>query len=82
MHIHRPGKHYCVNHFHPQAFVSEQSLSNLFIFCFFSGLFLGDMVAASLTSPGFLYHLELQLDRLFMVYQQGFFLSASLLRKI
>ena len=82
MHIHLPGKHYYVNLFHPQAFVSEQSLSNLFIFCFFSGLFLGDMVAASLTSPGCLYRLELHIDSLFMVYQQGFFLSASLLRKI
>ena len=35
MYIHLPGRHYDVNLFHPQAFVSEQSLPSLSIFCFF-----------------------------------------------
>ena len=48
----------------------------------FPGLLLDGMVATSLTSPNRLYRLELHLDRLFLVYQQGFFLSAGLLRKL
>ena len=48
----------------------------------FSELFLDDMVAANLTSPSCLYHLELHLDRLFLAYQQRLFLSAGRFRKI
>ena len=38
--------------------------------------------ASSSTSPTFLYRFELHLGRLFQVYQQGFFLSTGLFRKI
>ena len=41
MYIHLPGRHYDVNLFHPQAFVSEQSLPSLSILFF--GLLLDDM---------------------------------------
>ena len=72
MYIHLPEKHYGVNLFHSQAFVSEQSLSSLSIFSFLWAVS-RRYAAASSTSPGCLYCLELQLDRLFLVYQQGFF---------
>ena len=35
VYIHVPGRRYDVNHFHPQVFVSEQSLPSLSIFCSF-----------------------------------------------
>ena len=78
MYIHLSGRHYDVNHFQPQAFVSGLSLPSLSIFWDVSRRSAG----AILTSPGGLYRLELRLDRLFLVYQQGFFLSAGLFRKI
>ena len=80
MYIHLPVRHYDVNLFHPQAFLSEQS--RYFVF---SGLFLDDMHLLYSTSPGCLYCLDLyclHLDRLFLAYQQDFFLSAGLFRKI
>ena len=57
MYIHLPGRHYDVNLFHPQAFLSEQSLQVCPYFVF-SGLFLDDMQLLCLTSPGCLYRLE------------------------
>ena len=36
MYIHLPGRHYDVNLFHPQAFVSEQSLPSLSILFFWA----------------------------------------------
>ena len=78
MYIHLPGRHYEVNLFHPQAFVCEQSLPRFTIFCFFWAVS-RRYAAASSTSPGCLYRLELHLDRLFLVYQQGFVLSAGFL---
>ena len=79
MYIHLPGRHYDVNLFHPQAFLSEQNLQVCPYFVF-SGLFLDDMQLLCSTSPGCLYRLHL--DRLFLVYQQDFFLWAGLSRKI
>ena len=78
MYIHLSGRHYDVNHFQPQAFVSRRSLPSLSIFSDVSRR----SAAAILTSPGCLYHLELRLDKLFLVFQQGFFLSAGLFRKL
>ena len=78
MYIHLSGRHYDVNHFQLQAFVSGPSLPSLPIFWAVSRL----SAAAISTSPSCLYRLELHLDRLFLVYQQGFFLSAGLFRKI
>ena len=63
---------YDVNLFHPQALVSTKS-SKFCTYFVFPGLFWDDMVAARSTSLGCLYRLELHLDRLFLVYQQGFF---------
>ena len=57
MYIHLPGRHYDVNLFHPQAFLSEQSLQVCPYFVF-SGLFLDDMQLLCATSPGCLYGLE------------------------
>ena len=57
MYIHLPGRHYDVNLFHPQAFLSEQSLQVCPYFVF-SGLFLDNMQLLCLTSPGCLYRLE------------------------
>ena len=79
MYIHLPGRHYDVNLFHPQAFLSEQSLQVCPYFVF-SGMFLDDMQLLCSTSPGCLYRLHL--DRLFLIYQQGFSLSAGLFKKI
>ena len=59
---------------------SERNLPSLPIFFFWTVS--RQYGAASLTSPACLYCLELYLDRLFPVYQQGFFLSAGLFRKI
>ena len=59
MHIHLPGRHYHVNFFHSQAFVSEQKVFQVCPYFVFSGLFLDDMVAASSASPGCFYRLEL-----------------------
>ena len=81
MYIHLSGRRYYVNLFHPLAFVSEQCLPSLFVHIFFWAVS-RDMVAASSTSPGCLYCLELHLNSLFLVYQQEFFLLAGLLRKI
>ena len=74
MYIHLLGRHCTVNPFHPQAFLSEQSLQVCPYFVF-SGLFLDDMQLLCSTSPGFLYRLEFIsfTRRLFLVYQQGFF---------
>ena len=82
--IHPPGRHYYVNLFHQKAFcLSAQNkvfqLCPYFVFFWAVSRQYG---AASLTSPTCLYHSELYLDRLFQVYQQGFFLSAGLFRKI
>ena len=63
---------YDVNLFYPQALVSTKS-SKFCTYFVFPGLFWDDMVAARSTSLGCLYRLELHLDRLFLVYQQGFF---------
>ena len=63
---------YDVNLFHPQALVSTKP-SKFCTYFVFPGLFWDDMVAARSTSLGCLYRLELHLDRLFLVYQQGFF---------
>ena len=64
--------------FQSQAFVSGVSLPSLSIFWALSRRY-----AASIsTLPGCLYRLELHLDKLFLVYQQGFFLPAGLFRKI
>ena len=79
MYIHLPVRHYDVNLFHPQAFLSEQSLQVCSYFVF-SGLFLDDMQLLCPTSPGCLYRLHLH--RLFPLYQQGFFLPTGLFRKI
>ena len=78
MYIHLPGRHYDVNPFQPQAFVSGLSLPSLSIFWAVSRR----SAAAISTSHGCLYRLELHLDRLFLVYRQGFFLSARLFRKM
>ena len=78
MYIHLPGRHYDVNLFQPQAFVSRLSLPSLSIFWAVSR----QSAAAISTSLGCLYRLELHLDRLLLVYQQGVFLSAGLFRKI
>ena len=51
--------------------------SSLSMFCFFWAVS-RRYAASSSTSPGCLYRLELHLVRLFLVYQQGFFLSADL----
>ena len=82
MHIHLPGRHYHVNFFHSQAFVSEQKVFQVCPYFVFSGLFLDDMVAASSASPGCFYRLVLHWDRLFLIYQQGFFRLAGHFRKI
>ena len=79
MYIYLPGRHYNVNLFHPQTFLSEQSLQVCPYFVF-SGLFLDEMQLLCSRSPGCLYRLHL--DMLFLVYQQGFFLSTGLSRKI
>ena len=63
---------YDVNLFHPQALVLTKS-SKFCTYFVFPGLFWDDMVAARSTSLSCLYRLELHLDRLFLVYQQGFF---------
>ena len=78
MYIHLPGRHYDVNLFQAQAFISDLSFPSFFIFWTVSRRSAG----ANSTSPSCLYRLELHLDRLFLVYQQGFFLSAGLFRKI
>ena len=78
MYIHLSGRHYDVNHFQPQAFVSGLSLPSLSIFWDVSRR----SAAAILTSPGCFYSLELRLDKLFLVFRQGFFLSAGLFTKI
>ena len=78
MYIVLPGRHYDVNLFHPQAFLSEQSLQ-VYQYFVFSGLFLDDMQLLCSTSAGCLYRLHL--DRLFLVYQQGIFLLAGPFRK-
>ena len=78
MYNYLPGRHYDVNLFHPQAFVSGLSLPSLSIFWAVSRR----SAAAISTSHGCLYRLELHLDRLFLVYRQGFFLSARLFRKM
>ena len=78
MYNYLPGRHYDVNLFQPQAFVSGLSLPSLSIFWAVSRR----SAAAISTSPGFLYCLELHLDRLLLVYRQGFFLSARLFRKM
>ena len=57
MYIHLPRRLYNFNLFHPQAFLSEQSLQVCSYFVF-SGLFLDDMQLLCLTSPGCLYRLE------------------------
>ena len=57
MYIHLLGRHYTVNLFHPQVFLSEQSLQVCPYFVF-SGLFLDDMQLLCSTSPGCLYRLE------------------------
>ena len=57
MYIHLPGRHYDINLFHPQAFVSEQRLAGLPIFCCFSAVS-RQYAAASSSSPGCLYRLE------------------------
>ena len=44
MHIHLHGRHYDVNLFHPQAFVSD--VFQVCPYFVFSGLFLDDMVSA------------------------------------
>ena len=69
MYIHLPGRNYDVNLFQQQAFVSGLSLPILSIIWAVSRR---SAVAIS-TSPGCLYRLELHLDRLFLVYQQGLF---------
>ena len=78
MYIHLPGRHYDVNLFQPQSFVSGLSLPSLSIFWAVSRR----SAAAISTSPGCLYGSELHVDSLFLVYQQGFFLSDGLFRKI
>ena len=78
MYIDLLGRHYDVNLFQPQGFVSRLSLPSLSIFWTVSR----QSAAAISASPGCLYRLELHLDRLFLVYQQGFFLSAGLFKKI
>ena len=70
MYIHLPGRDYDVNLFHPKAFLSEQSLQVCQYFVF-SRLFLDNMQLLCLASPGYLYRLHL--NRLFLVYQEGFF---------
>ena len=77
MYIHLPGRHYDINLFQPQAFVPGLSLPSLSIFRVVSRRY----AAAISTLHGCLCHLELHLDRLFLVYQQGFFLSPGLFRK-
>ena len=79
MYIHLPGTHYDVKIFHPEDFLSEQSLQFCQYFVF-AGLFLDDIQLLCSTSPGCLYRLHV--DRLFLVYQQGFLLSAGSFRKI
>ena len=79
MYIYLRGRHYNVNLFHPQAFLSEQSLQVCRYFVFY-GLFLDNMQLLCSTSPGCLYRLHL--DRFFLVYQQDFFVPAGLFRKI
>ena len=79
MHINLPGKHYDANFFQPQAFVSGLSLPTSL--SLFWAVFRRYPAAMS-TLPDCLYRLELYLDRLFLVYQQGFFLPAGLFRKI
>ena len=66
----------------PLLLVSEQSYPQFCPYFVFPGLFQDDMIAASSTSSGCLYRLELHLGRLFLAYQQGFFLSAGLFRKM
>ena len=78
MSIHLPGRHYDDNLFQPQAFVSGVRLPILSIFWAVSRRY----AAAIPPLPGCLYRLELHLDRLFLVYQQVFFLPAGLFRKV
>ena len=64
MQIHLPDRHYDVNHFCPQAFDSD-SQKKVFQVCpciVLSGMFLDDIVAASLTPHGCSYRLELHLQ--------------------
>ena len=85
MYVHLPGRHYNVNLFHPQAFLSEQSLQVCPYFVF-SGLFLDDMQLLCLTSPGCLYRLEFISFTLTQVVSslpaRFFFLPTGLFRKI
>ena len=63
----------------------QNKLLSLSIFCFFlPGLFLDDMQLLCSTSRGCLHRLEFTSFtlRLFLVYQQGFFLPTGLFRKI
>ena len=57
IYIHLPGRHYNVKHFHPQAFLSEQS-HQVCPYFVFSGLFLDGMQLLRLISLGCLYRLE------------------------
>ena len=84
MYIHLPGRHYDANLFHLKAFVSVlRTKSSKFVhILFFFWAVSRRYGAASSTSPTCLCRLELYLDRLFQVYQQGFFVSAGLFRKI
>ena len=64
VYIHLPGKHYNVNHFDPQAFVSG-SQNQVFQVCLcipLSKKFPDDIVAPILTTRGCSYRLELQLQ--------------------
>ena len=85
MYVHLPCRHYNVNLFHPQAFLSEQSLQVCPYFVF-SGLFLDDMQLLCLTSPGCLYRLEFISFTLTQVVSslpaRFFFLPTGLFRKI
>ena len=84
MYIHLPGRHYDVNLFHRKSFVSVLR-TKPFKFAhilFFWGTVSRRYGAASSTLPTCLYRLELNSDSLFQVYQQGFFLSAGLFRKV
>ena len=79
MYIHLPGRHYDVNLFHLKSFVwvLRTKPSKFVHILFFFWAVSRRYGAASLTSPSCLYRLELNSDRLFQVYQQGFFLSAG-----